>query len=140
MSFIDPPFPPRDAFDVFAYDDDEVINGYLDGHRDDDIEPGPNHSPAYRWGWLNRRPDHQEARGGSTLLAPSRNQNKRWTAPSRGDRPALSRAYSCAARKSVVCSSRFHLRQEHQSAPSVSSRPSPFVVAQHRAMNNERIR
>jgi hypothetical protein len=50
------PFPPRDAWDVAAYDTDEVVAGYR-GHRADDDVPGPNHSPGYRWGWHNRRKD-----------------------------------------------------------------------------------
>ncbi|HEV7415871.1 MAG TPA: hypothetical protein VGN98_06920 [Tianweitania sediminis] len=50
-------FPPRDEWDVAAYDTVEVVEGYRD-HRADDPEPGPNRSPAYRWGWCNRRKDN----------------------------------------------------------------------------------
>jgi hypothetical protein len=49
-------FPPRDAFDIAAYDTDECVSGYR-GHCTDDIPPGPNHSPSYRWGWTNARKD-----------------------------------------------------------------------------------
>lgn len=49
-------FPPRDEWDVAAYDSNEVVAGYRD-HAPDDPVPGPNHSPAYRWGWTNRRRD-----------------------------------------------------------------------------------
>jgi len=49
-------FPPRDEWDVAAYNGHEVATGYRD-HRPDDPVPGPNHSPAYRWGWVNRRRD-----------------------------------------------------------------------------------
>jgi hypothetical protein len=50
------PFPPRDAWDVASYDLDECVAGYRD-YRPDDPAPGANHSPAYRWGWINRRKD-----------------------------------------------------------------------------------
>jgi hypothetical protein len=53
---IDPPFPPRDGIDVAAYDTDEVVAGYRES-RPDDPEPGDNRSPAYRWGWQNRKRD-----------------------------------------------------------------------------------
>lgn len=49
-------FPPRDVWDVAAYDRDEVLAGYFD-HQSHDPEPGPNRSPAFRWGWTNRRRD-----------------------------------------------------------------------------------
>lgn len=49
-------FPPRDEWDVLHYNDDEVVDGYLE-HRIGDIPPGPNRSPAYRWGWTNGRKD-----------------------------------------------------------------------------------
>lgn len=49
-------FPPRDVWDIAAYQTDEVVSGYRD-HRPDDPTPGPNHSPGYRWGWTNRRKD-----------------------------------------------------------------------------------
>lgn len=49
-------FPPRDEWDVAAYDGHEVAEGYQ-GHRIDDTAPGPNHSPSYRWGWTNARKD-----------------------------------------------------------------------------------
>jgi len=49
-------FPPRDEWDVAAYDPDECVAGYRD-HRISDDAPGQNHSPAYRWGWTNARKD-----------------------------------------------------------------------------------
>lgn len=49
-------FPPRDVWDIAAYDPNELIAGFLD-HRPDDPEPGPNRSPSFRWGWSNRRRD-----------------------------------------------------------------------------------
>ena len=49
-------YPPRDVWDIAAYDTDEVTAGYRD-HRPDDPEPGPNRSPAFRWGWTNKRRD-----------------------------------------------------------------------------------
>ena len=49
-------FPPRDEWDIAAYDIDEVVAGYRD-HALDDAMPGPNHSPGYRWGWTNKRKD-----------------------------------------------------------------------------------
>lgn len=51
------PFPPTCWQDIFAYDDDEVLAGYRDW-RPCELEPGPNHSPGYRWGWANRKRDH----------------------------------------------------------------------------------
>lgn len=50
------PFPPRTAWDIAVYDQDECVAGYRD-YRPDDPPPGANHSPAYRWGWTNRRRD-----------------------------------------------------------------------------------
>lgn len=52
-------FPPRDAWDIAAYDTDEVVAGYRE-HRICDPVPGPNRSPAYRWGWAN---SHKDATG-----------------------------------------------------------------------------
>lgn len=52
-----PAFPPTCWQDIAAYDLDECVAGYRDW-RPDDPEPGPNHSPAYRWGWLNCEADH----------------------------------------------------------------------------------
>ncbi|MBB5663277.1 hypothetical protein GGE68_001453 [Rhizobium leguminosarum] len=49
-------FPPRDEWDIAAYDTDELVAGYR-GHNIKDIPPGPNHHPAYRWGWANARKD-----------------------------------------------------------------------------------
>lgn len=56
-------FPPRDEWDILAYDDDEVIAGYRE-HRPDDQPPGDNRSPAYRWGWTNARRDLTRADDG----------------------------------------------------------------------------
>ena len=49
-------FPPRDEWDVAAFDGDEIVAGYRD-YRAGDPTPGPNHSPSYRWGWTNRQRD-----------------------------------------------------------------------------------
>lgn len=49
-------FPPRDEWDIAAYETDDVVQGYRDW-RPDDPAPGPNHSPGYRWGWTNGRKD-----------------------------------------------------------------------------------
>lgn len=56
MSDLGTVFPPRDEWDVAAYDGDEIVAGYRD-HRISDPAPGPNHSPAFRWGWTNARRD-----------------------------------------------------------------------------------
>lgn len=56
MSEIGQVFPPRNEWDVAAYETDEIVAGYRD-HRIGDVEPGPNHSPAYRWGWCNAKKD-----------------------------------------------------------------------------------
>jgi len=49
-------FPPRDEWDIAAYDGAEIGDGYR-GHSLADDKPGPNHSPGYRWGWANARKD-----------------------------------------------------------------------------------
>lgn len=49
-------FPPRDEWDVAAYDPDECVAGYRE-HKISDAAPGDNRSPAYRWGWANARQD-----------------------------------------------------------------------------------
>ncbi|TPM25696.1 hypothetical protein [Mesorhizobium sp. B2-3-4] len=49
-------FPPRDEWDIAAYDTDEVVAGYRE-YRPEEPQPGENRSPAYRWGWANRRKD-----------------------------------------------------------------------------------
>jgi len=56
-------FPPRDEWDVLAYNLDETVQGYRDWTPDDPT-PGPNHSPAYRWGWANSRLDHTREEDG----------------------------------------------------------------------------
>lgn len=57
MSDLGTVFPPRDEWDIAAYPQDDCVAGYRD-YRPDDVEPGPNHAPGYRWGWVNRRRDH----------------------------------------------------------------------------------
>ena len=52
----DAPFPPRDAWDIASYDAAECAEGYR-SHRPGDFQPGDNHSPAFRWGWVNARKD-----------------------------------------------------------------------------------
>lgn len=49
-------FPPRDEWDIAAYETDDVVAGYRE-YRRDDPHPGANHSPGYRWGWTNRQKD-----------------------------------------------------------------------------------
>lgn len=49
-------FPPRDVWDIAAYDTDEIVDGYL-SHCIEDVPPGDNRAPGYRWGWLNARKD-----------------------------------------------------------------------------------
>jgi hypothetical protein len=49
-------FPPRNEWDIAAYDTDEVVSGYREW-RPDEPAPGDNRSPAYRWGWTNARRD-----------------------------------------------------------------------------------
>lgn len=63
MSDLGSIFPPRDEWDVAAYETDEVVAGYR-GHRIDDPIPGPNHSPAYRWGWANAHKDKTRTQDG----------------------------------------------------------------------------
>jgi hypothetical protein len=48
-------FPPTCTTDIAAYDLAETVAGYVD---DSELAPGPNHSPAFRWGWTNRQRDH----------------------------------------------------------------------------------
>lgn len=55
-------FPPRDEWDVAAYDIAEVVEGYRSSV--DDPDPGPNRSPAFRWGWCNRQKDCRGAPDG----------------------------------------------------------------------------
>jgi hypothetical protein len=62
-----PQFPPRDEWDIAAYDTDELVAGYRD-YRPDDPAPGPNHSPAYRWGWTNKRKDMTREPDGFEVL------------------------------------------------------------------------
>lgn len=52
-----PSFPPRDEWDIAAYEHDEVVAGFRGWCPDDPI-PGDNHSPSYRWGWTNAARDH----------------------------------------------------------------------------------
>lgn len=51
-------FPPRDEYDVLAYDPADVMRGYRRFVADDPI-PGPNHATGFRWGWQNRKRDCQ---------------------------------------------------------------------------------
>lgn len=56
MSDIGQVFPPRDEWDVAAYSRDDIVDGYRE-YRHDDVEPGENRSPSYRWGWANAKKD-----------------------------------------------------------------------------------
>ena len=40
---------------------DEMVNGYIDGHSDhrDSLPKNHNYSPAYEHGWLNGRDDRK---------------------------------------------------------------------------------
>lgn len=49
-------YPPRTAFDVLMYDEDDVCAGYRD-YRPDLPTPGDNRPGGYRWGWANRAHD-----------------------------------------------------------------------------------
>mgnify|MGYP001606863796 CR=1 FL=1 len=60
-------FPPRDEWDIAAYDTDEVAAGFLE-YSADEPNPGPNRTPGYRWGWLNRRRDTTHEPDGFELL------------------------------------------------------------------------
>lgn len=55
------PFPPTTSEEIDDYDDDEVLEGFRDGHNEPDrqIPPASHHSDAYRWGWQNAVRDHQ---------------------------------------------------------------------------------
>ncbi|NTA27418.1 hypothetical protein [Allorhizobium ampelinum] len=49
-------FPPIDEWDIVAYPIDDVVNGYL-SFKNDDPDPGNNHSAGFRWGWANCKKD-----------------------------------------------------------------------------------
>lgn len=49
-------FPPRDEWDIAAYDTDDVMSGYRE-HSVHEPLPGDNRAPGYRWGWANARKD-----------------------------------------------------------------------------------
>lgn len=49
-------FPPRDEWDIAAYDTDDVVEGYR-SHFITDPMPGGNRAPGFRWGWANARHD-----------------------------------------------------------------------------------
>lgn len=54
-------FPPRNEWEVEAYDNDETLAGFSDGYREKDraeLLPGGNRSASYRWGWQNSIRDH----------------------------------------------------------------------------------
>ncbi|GGE24735.1 hypothetical protein GCM10011390_50210 [Aureimonas endophytica] len=51
-------FPPRDEYDVLAYDLGDVCRGYRRFSADDPM-PGENHAAGFRWGWQNRMRDCQ---------------------------------------------------------------------------------
>ena len=55
-------FPPTCIEDIMIYDGDEVVAGYRERRRDD-IPPGENRSPGYRWGWTNSQRDHGQPDG-----------------------------------------------------------------------------
>ena len=47
-------FPPRDVWDIAAYDTDDVVAGHRT-HRKDQQPPDDSFTPGYRWGWANAR-------------------------------------------------------------------------------------
>lgn len=51
-------FPPRDEWDIAAYDSPDMVVGYMD-QTPGGPSPGDNRSPGYRWGWANRARDRQ---------------------------------------------------------------------------------
>jgi hypothetical protein len=52
--------PVTTAEELDAFDQDEVIEGYMDGLRDPIHEPGDNRSKAYWHGWRNGSNDAQK--------------------------------------------------------------------------------
>jgi len=51
-------YPPRDEWDIAAYDPGDMIDGF--SAQDPSMPvPGDNRSPAYRWGATNRIRDHK---------------------------------------------------------------------------------
>lgn len=57
-----PKFPPETWRDIEAYSTADLIEGFSDGYtgvKSGDPVPGPNRSPAYRWGYQNAIRDHQ---------------------------------------------------------------------------------
>lgn len=54
-------FPPRTAMEIEAYRYADVLAGFMDWEPDQ-IPPGPNHAPGYRWGWQNRERDSHPER------------------------------------------------------------------------------
>lgn len=60
-------FPPRDEWDVAAYEADDVVAGYRE-HTIYEKPPGDNRSPGYRWGWANARKDVTRTDDGFELV------------------------------------------------------------------------
>lgn len=78
-----PRFPPQAGADIAAYDLEECVAGYSE-QRADEPEPGANRSPAYRWGWQNRKRDRQAADDGFDGLRSAYLQERRNTAGGAG--------------------------------------------------------
>lgn len=57
-------FPPRDEWDIAAYDTDECVAGYRSFMDSSGMWPGANNSPAFRWGWMNARADFTQVDDG----------------------------------------------------------------------------
>lgn len=49
-------YPPTCWQDIMAYDNAECMEGYMD-YDPDDMTPGDNRSPSYRWGWATAHAD-----------------------------------------------------------------------------------
>ncbi len=56
-------FPPRSLDEMDAYDDSELMEGFLSYEREDP-EPGGNRSAAFRWAWACRRADATKVEDG----------------------------------------------------------------------------
>lgn len=61
-------WPPTKWHDIDEYDGDEIVAGYTD-YRKGDLQPGPNRSPGYRWGWQNNFYDHNHLDGDDGFVA-----------------------------------------------------------------------
>lgn len=63
-------YPPRSAAEILAYDRAEMTMAFLDFDQDE-LEPGSNRSPAYRWSWRTRLRDCEGVDDGFDMLRRS---------------------------------------------------------------------